>query len=212
MSSLFYPSLEVRWFFPGSIPEAASDWFEQAPHSAPARRTDRYLLLPDQDALGLKLREGRFEAKHRHGRLGVRQFADQAWGRVEHWRKWSFPLEAGPVDDRATPEAAWLPVGKTRRLRTYGLDGGGRPVVCPEDEEPERGCGLELTEVVAAGASWWSLGLEAFGPEPTLTDTFDAVVARVFADPPPVALPVGASFSYPCWFLRLPGVSADAGR
>lgn len=206
--SPFYPSLEVRWFFPGAIPEAVAAWFDEAPHAPAARRTDRYLLLPEQDALGLKLREGRFEAKRRQHRLGVRQFSAQAWGRVEHWRKWSFSLEAGPVGELATPDEAWLSVDKTRRLRTYGLDAEGRPVVrAPSDPEPERGCGLELTEVEAADARWWSLGFEAFGPESTLGETFDAVVARVFSNPPPTALPVGSSFGYPCWFLRLPAPS-----
>ncbi|MGD8968471.1 MAG: hypothetical protein PVI07_13255, partial [Anaerolineae bacterium] len=55
-------------------------------------REDHYLRLSDTYALGIKLRQGRIEAKQRVRRPGVVRFHERVTGIVEHWRKWSFQL------------------------------------------------------------------------------------------------------------------------
>ena len=64
-------TLEVRWFFPGTIPEpGVKDWFLHTPRFGAEltdehgkAREDIYLLTPGTTAMGPKLREGRFEIK-----------------------------------------------------------------------------------------------------------------------------------------------------
>jgi len=66
---------------------------------------------------------------------------------------------------------------------------------------------VELTEVEAGGAAWWSLGFEATGPPGSLRGELDAAAALVFAWvlPDGVELGMDGSQSYARWLRRLPG-------
>ena len=93
-----------------------------------------------------------------------------ATGQAEQWRKWSFPLAAGPseVTSGSTAQSAWIAVNKQRLLRRYRLDESSRLVAVPTVELPTLGCDLELTGIQIGAAEWWTVGLEAFGPESAL--------------------------------------------
>jgi hypothetical protein len=61
---------EVRWFLTGPVSSQARTWFDGLPgenvkQSYP--RQDIYLVIPNRDDLGLKVREGRLEIKTREG-------------------------------------------------------------------------------------------------------------------------------------------------
>jgi hypothetical protein len=66
---------------------------------------------------------------------------------------------------------------------------------------------VELTEILAAGEAWWSLGFEATGPVSLLRDELEAAAALVFARALPGGLELGAgdSLSYVDWLRRQPG-------
>ena len=53
-------SAEIRWFVPGQIPQAVLDWFGAGHALKPEeKRIDEYLMFPDCDTVGVKLRQGK---------------------------------------------------------------------------------------------------------------------------------------------------------
>ena len=60
-------SNELRWFYPGNLPENIQLWFQQNclldPLKSPEAREDVYLYSPGCDYLGIKLRQRRLEVK-----------------------------------------------------------------------------------------------------------------------------------------------------
>ena len=180
-------SLEVRWILPGRFGSAVAEWLGQFPGEVEIRE-DVYLLDPDLRGFSVKVRGGRaLDVKVCQGSHGVLKVAGRALGRMESWQKWSFPYERLGRED-ADP-AGWVPVRKRRRVSRFSLVGG------------ETGCAVELTEVRAREQDWWSLGLEATGPDDLRHSDLEAAAARVFARPPPDVSEFGlhASLSYAAW-------------
>ena len=162
-------------------------------------REDVYLLDPRLRGLSVKVRAGRaFEVKVYQGSPGVLKMAGHALGRMESWQKWSFPYDRLGGED-ANP-AGWMPVRKSRRVSRFSQAGG------------ETGCAVELTEVRAREQDWWSLGLEATGPDDLRPSELEAAAALVFAQPPPDLAEFGLhdSLSYAAWLrdavLGAPGL------
>ncbi len=146
-----WPTVEVRWFYPGQVPGPALAWFRQVasdPEEQPGR-VDYYLLLESTEALGIKMREGRIEIKQRQQRLGLVRFQDGIAGQVEAWRKWSFGLAwAGAF----APPSSWIVVEKKRTLHRFQIGGEGQIVPLPAGSYEAVGCGLELTRIGVGGA------------------------------------------------------------
>ena len=181
---LMIESLEVRWFQRGPAPNPVQAWFEAlGPPGAPESRTDRYLIPTESDDLGLKVREGRVEAKQRtkRGKRGQ-------WGSAEAspalWRKWSLGLATG------TPLApGWVDVVKTRRQRWVQREGAA--------------CALELAEVVLDGALWWSVCLEASGGDDMGRQrVFQEAAGRWLGRSDAPLLSHDAACGYPTWLRR----------
>lgn len=187
---------EVRWFFPGPVPEPAAAWFDGLGAGPPQTRTDHY-LRPTDDALNLKLREGLVEVKRRGS---VAPFdAPRAAGTLERWRKWGFRLAE---HDAPAPEGEWLAVTKTRRLAHYAVeDGRARPH--PGEAPAALGCDVELGRVEVEGAVWWTVCFEAYGaPLGALPDALRRTAAAVLTPAAP-PLPAPASLGYPAWLQRV---------
>ena len=176
-----YRSAEVRWFGRGEIPPPVEAWFAGlGARPETETRTDRY-LAPTSDALGVKLREGQVEAKRRQSTLDRLAVGETA-ATVELWAKWSFPL-AEPVEEIGDD---WVAVTKSRRQRHAE----------PAGEAGE--CALELSRLAVDGQAWWSVCLEATGPDPAAA-LADAA-GRWLAGAPP--LPASEARGYPAW-LRM---------
>ena len=177
---------EVRWFHAGRAPAAVAAWFDAlGPPVEAASRTDRY-LRPTDDALGVKLREGRVEAKRRDGTAGPLA-AGRAEATVETWTKWSFALSEAPVVGET-----WVEVAKTRRQREHAAG--------------DASCRLELSEVEVGGAAWWSVCLEADGPNAEARQRALAEAAARWlgrADAP--ALAAADARGYPAWLMEVAG-------
>ncbi|MGB3544970.1 hypothetical protein [Rubrivirga sp.] len=184
-----YRTAEVRWFMPGAIPPAVRDWFDAlGPGSSPGQapeaetRTDLY-LAPTSDALGVKLRDGRVEAKRRTGTLGL---LDLEGGpvEVEAWAKWSFETPTALESRQASEanEAGWIPVEKTRRQRHAD------------------GCALELSRIVLEGEDWWSVCLEATGADDAeRRSALEAGARRWLAIEDAPSLASSDAAGYPAW-------------
>ncbi|WP_235526439.1 hypothetical protein [Nostoc piscinale] len=78
-------TIEVRWFYPGTIPTEIEEWFPQ--NCSPEKREDWYLYAPKCDYWGIKLRQERLEVKWRKAELGVLNVGELIEGRVEKWGK-----------------------------------------------------------------------------------------------------------------------------
>lgn len=193
---------EIRWFFAGTIPESAAAWFEAQVCTAPPQppRTDYYLRLAEGDSLGIKLREGRIEAKQREGTSRLVQLDERAAGQAESWRKWSFEL--AEMGESAADAAQWAGVWKARRWCLFRVGENGRITPAPLDAILEQGCACELTEVrlIDTAELWWSLGFEAFGG--TAVDRRGQLLHTAgyfLGQGNGPLLPIEQSYSYPKW-------------
>ena len=202
-------SLEVRWIFPGQLTAAVARWFGRFPAGTESRE-DSYLLDPPLPGLSVKVRGGgALEVKVFGGSPGMLEVAGRARGRMESWRKWSFPLR--PRSQHRAGLAGWRPVSKRRRISRFS-SAGGQMVTLAAGLGDERRCEVELTEVRTGGQHWWTLGFEATGPADLLRSELQATAALVFAQ----ALPGGAqpgpeqSSSYAQWLSLRPGAGSDA--
>ena len=190
------PRLEVRWIRSGALEPQILDWFARFPISIESR-VDSYLSDPDIDGLSVKARGGRtLEVKvqcGRHGELVV----PGARGFLESWQRWSF--HGGAANWAGTDSPAWMAVSKLRRMTFIGSN--GEPCAADEDRGREIGCAIELTDVATAGRQWWTLSLEANGPQDDLPDLIESTAMTVFSEPMPggAALRSDESTSYAGW-------------
>jgi hypothetical protein len=201
-------SLEVRWIFPGRLETAVAGWFARFPAESESRE-DAYLLRPYLHGLSVKIRGGgALEVKVHRGSPGILDVAERAHGRMESWQKWSFPC--GPLAPGGADPAGWRLVRKRRRIIRFSLASGKNPVPVPVQVPgpgSEPGCAVELTEVVVAGETWWSLGFEATGPAEEFRSELEAAAALMFAQAPPGGVEFGSddSRSFAEWLRSRPG-------
>ena len=202
-----FSTTEVRWFHKGNLSLPALAWFESCPGDWQEQlaRTDYYLLNPDSDALGIKLREGRLELKQRLLELGVANLHDHVWGLLERWQKWSFVLAGTPsiLQEINRPESVWLAMHKQRKLRRYRFDHEAFIEPVPVDHLPLQGCTVELTNVRCADQAWWSLAFEAYGTETSSREILVAVARQLFEGHEAPVLAAVNSYGYPRWLARL---------
>jgi hypothetical protein len=237
-----WSTLEVRWFFPGPLAESGAGveaWFRSRARcdggdgplpvawdpAPPAWREDRYLLVPDQDDMGIKWREGRLEIKGREAALGPTPFAPGIEGVCERWLKWSYAGEA--IERRFTDvfhgrgADAVVTVEKRRLQRHLHLKRSGAVVEVDRADPRRRGVDVELAQIRVLGASGsgsslhWSLGFEAF-PSDKVGARFAEIVPGFLDGCPALPLNADRSMPYPRWlrtFDHSPSTDPeDAGR
>ena len=202
-----YPTLEVRWFVSGQIPEPIHQWFHNgtiAPTPV-AEREDWYLCLPGTVNLGIKQREGKLEIKKRTSDCGVCSLSDRVSGQVEQWVKWSFGLDAEQSDiGKAAFQGEWIAVQKSRQQKRYEVTPSGTvQAIDSSDSSISTGCNLELAQLLVFDQPWFSVGFEAFGEMDALEKTLDRVLHKVLADPEFPTVEAEQSMSYPRWLTML---------
>lgn len=195
-------SLEVRWIIRGQLDEDIRDWFAHFPAGTEAR-ADTYLVWPRLGGLSVKLRDGSaLDVKSYLGSPGTLNLPHSGRGRLESWRKWSFPYD--PPAQVHAPDRGWVVVRKRRLSTWFPLAAGQDPAPAPRPSALP-GCTAELTEADAFGDAWWSVGLEATGPAGLLHGALQHAADLVFARP----LPAGTGFSlensqsYAQWLRQL---------
>ena len=194
-------TVEVRWILPGLPADAVAGWFGRFPGAMDSRE-DAYLVHPVLRGLAVKIRAGQMlEVKRYHGSPGILDAAGRARGRIECWRKWSFPF--GPLGPNDAGPPGWTVVHKRRRMSRFRLV-GGRLMADAAERATGPECGVELTEVRSGGENCWSLGFEATGPADLLRNTLEGTAALMFAQAPPgdAELDMGHCQSYAEWLSR----------
>ena len=194
-------TVEVRWILPGQLDAAIAGWFRRFPARTESRE-DAYLIHPVLRGLSVKIRAGRvLQVKVYHGCPGILDAAGRARGRLESWRKWSFPFE--PLGPNDAGLSAWTVVHKRRRISQFRL-ASGRIMAGIPGRATEPACAVELTEVSSGSETWWSLGFEATGPVDLLRSTLQGTTALVFARtlPADVEFDMSHCQSYADWLSR----------
>jgi hypothetical protein len=201
----------VRWILPGPLDAAVAGWFGRFP-AAMDSREDSYFVHPVLRGLAVKIRAGQLlEVKRYEGSPGILDAAGRARGRIECWRKWSFPFGPLGPDDAGPP--SWTVVHKRRRMTRLRV-AGGRLVAEAAERATGPECGVELTEVRSGGETWWSLGFEATGPADLLRRTLAGAAALMFAQalPGDVELDMGHCQSYAEWLCRHRAIAANSPK
>lgn len=209
-------SLEVRWIFAGRLAAAMTEWFGRF-SAQTITLEDAYLVDPYMPGLSVKVRERRaLEVKAYYGSPGLLEVPGRARGRLESWRKWSFPFDrSSPFDlagrGRGDP-ASWRTLSKKRRICWFSRS--GEPTVARFPGPGERiGCAVELAEFRVPGQDWWTLGFESTGPgrAEVLRDQLEAAAALVFAQALPggTELGIGDSMPYARWLRGQPGIGGN---
>lgn len=190
-------SLEVRWIVPGQLGQAVCDWFTRFP-GLKEEREDVYLLRPRLAGLSVKLRDAStLDVKSYLGSPGVLALPGWGQGRLESWRKWSFPYGATPFADPGP--GGWVTVSKSRRSAWFPLPASDNPA--PVRPPPGTGCMAELTRIEVGGERWWSVGLEATGSTGLLPAAVRHAAGLLFAGPLPAwaGFRLDNSLSYVQW-------------
>ena len=163
-----YKSREVRWFFKDRN-DVIVKWFQshQLDFNKVHPRIDYYHLPTLSEALGIKIREGRLEIKHRVSGPYPGMLYQNQHVNFEDWTKWSFELRNGSPETVAIVEDKkhqnWLAVIKKRMAVNVGEAQNGEPNILSLDIPIARGCQLEYTELEVGGELYYSFGLEWFG-------------------------------------------------
>ena len=197
-------SWEVRWIRPGALTSWMIEWFARLVGEVESRE-DTYLVGRRIQGVSVKIRGGALlDVKVAEGRYhGVLDVPGRARGRIQSWRKSSFPIAlVPPTMEVASPD--WVRVGKMRRIGRFGFADGRPTSHNGECVENEATCAVELTEVTQGAELWWTLGLEAAGNPTAATAAIDAIAAVVFDEPMPggLRLSVVDSMSYSEWLRR----------
>ena len=216
-------TLEIRWFFPGIVPEKeVGDWFFTNPRFGKRltekqgkKREDLYLLTPGNTGIGPKLREGMLEIKLLQGGHEITEPMSSAIGRGEVWHKWKWPYARRKKDKEidefitdgllaGTRQKLRVMVWKQRWQRKFRVAGPGELApVAGSKKDLAWWVSAELTALVVKGVPWWTLAVEVCeNPEasPLLLKQCLTWMLQDYAGP---RLTAGNSYSYPAWLVVL---------
>lgn len=192
MTSAIY-TWEVRWFLDGAAPARVVERFA----GERGQRRDTYLIIPNANELGIKLREGRLEVKGRLRSESERAFAPAARGQFELWSKWSYDAEGWQ-----TASIPQVQVGKTRYERHYVACSDGTFERRTQNAAEEASVHVEVAQLRVGSRSFWSFGLEYLAKDGELPVQLPGLVTDVVSELQ-LELPAAECVSYPGWLVRL---------
>jgi len=213
-------TVEIRWFYPGSIPDSVEEWFALLGPglSREVARIDYYLSPArwsrQRDHRGIKFREGRLEIKDRIRSAGIIQLGSRVTGELESWQKWGFHLKDGDstTADDLVDQRDWIAVVKERAMRRYNVDNKGN-VAVSDPGQLTVDCEMELSSVRVGDETWWTLALEAPGNEEQGVFALTATGHEALGSDVAPNLTMSNSKSYPNWMSAdLANRKGDNGR
>ncbi|OUL19863.1 hypothetical protein BV378_32130 [Nostoc sp. RF31YmG] len=198
-------SNELRWFYPGKLPDNIQVWFCANclidPLKSPEAREDVYLYSPGCDYLGIKLRQGRLEVKWRQAELDVMDFGELVTGKAEKWGKWLCEDSQGESFQPAIVlgNPSWITVQKVRYSQLFQVFADFSVQAVAANEPIDNGCSVEITNLAVHDNAWWSLAFEAFGEDKRRKENLKATANWVFHTYRNSPLAIADSFGYPHW-------------
>lgn len=178
-----YKSREIRWFLQEENQlDHILQWLKghnEGPgeNDITEERTDKYLMLPGDETMSIKQRNGKIEIKQRTEILKeVYQLNGNKTGQLEEWVKYVFTSVKDAnsfvkkIFDRKEEEIIWQDVKKKRLSvkiteKKYGRWQFHNPAV-----KSEQGCQIEYTTITIAGKSYYTFAMEWFGENPPVLD------------------------------------------
>ena len=187
---------EIRWFLRDQpVPLEAVFGSDVEPES----RTDWYAPVAHAGT-GTKLREGRLETKLRTDAVETMDYAG-CRGAVERWQKWSAELPESQPDDTLLMRNGWIPVHKERWMQVWSAEGKD---VAAVTHRVGQGALFEVTRLTVADDTWWTIALEAFGPEGHRHPALERVTHHVLGQlPDHRRLSLTDSMGYPAWLMTM---------
>lgn len=195
-----FESTEIRWFFKGKIPTIVNWSNETGSHNISVEsRIDYYLLIPDTDYIGIKLRNSRLEIKWRRK---VHEFNSSNLtisGFVENWLKWDWNSNTSHIEMvqlfKKNEQNPWVRVHKKRIQKKFNIY--DNRLISISSRELYSDFALEITELVANNQAWWSVGLDSFSGKEN--PYFDQIILEHLTKPYTLSLGKESSYGYPHW-------------
>jgi hypothetical protein len=208
--------LELRWFFPGDLPQDIKFWFENLDDASylvqEKRREDYQLPIPSCDYISIKLREERLEIKWRSQREHFSALSGRIKGTEEKWTKWAWISD--PKNNSSyesfkigEPFGPTIKIEKARNTRRFEILNRNtyndtllhsRPI--KQIKEGITGYSIEITNIKSLDKSWWSLALETFGTEER--KIIHAAVEQLLNTYSGPALREESSYGYSHWLVN----------
>jgi len=171
---------EIRWFFQNEN-EHIRDWFDKLDFEMKESRTDYYLDIEKED-VGVKVRDGKVEIKHRIGTRAQGCLNTNIWGCYEDFVKWSFYVRdsdymLSSILDGQQPR--WVSIKKCRKVVLL-VERDGNIAVKPSGYATASCCQVEYTQLEIDGENWITFGLEWFGNE--RVELNDDIIAEILGN------------------------------
>jgi len=195
-----YLTTEVRWFDKGSIPPAMKSWFTKIHPKVwtEAERTDFYYSLPNDDTIGIKLRENRIEIKKRQAVSKPIRFTPQATGAIETWEKRSIALHPAGINfDEIATDAIWVGVRKRRNLQRYRLIESLAPIPIAYHRRAPQEFTLELSQIRIGKEHRWTIAFEFYETTNIPISKIQNIIKETLISLPELMLDSHLSFGYP---------------
>ncbi|MUP45485.1 hypothetical protein E0K83_06965 [Gramella sp. BOM4] len=163
-----FSTTEIRWFSK-ELSRPVLTWFNDHCYhfDQTEARTDYYLPIENRKGIGIKLREGNIEVKHRTGVPKSAEIVENLNGLMESYIKWSFnAAEDDPLSNQIIHENKydWIALKKTR-LGFILTEKDSEVTRMELDEIVDFGCQVEYTRVETEQETWYTFGLEWFGDQ-----------------------------------------------
>jgi hypothetical protein len=198
-----FQTIEVRWFYPGVLPDQVGKWFNTLgePLEKIDTRSDFYLQSNSPD-LGVKLRQGNLEVKYRQQDLGTIAIDGLENSQVEQWSKWiCVDDSSGLTPTKIAGKPGWLKVDKIRDRRLYRVDVTDTVKLTQTANPTADIAAIEITQLQLQSQIWWTIACEYFGDNISI-DQFGSLVRSLRAGYPSSTSPLPISCGYPQWLSQ----------
>ncbi len=196
-----FQTIEVRWFYPGALPDEVRQWFNPLGESLEKidTRSDFYLQSQALD-IGVKLRQGNLEVKYRQQNLGTIAIEGVENSQVEQWSKWiCIDRSSGGITPTNTAgKPGWLKVDKIRDRRLYRVDFADSVQLTQIASPTADIAAIELTQLQLQSQIWWTIACEYFGDNISI-DRFGVLVRSLLDGYPTSISTIPISCGYPQW-------------
>ncbi len=199
-----FGSIEIRWFYPGVLPDEISKWFATLgkPLEKIDTRSDFYLQSSSPD-IGVKLRQGNLEVKSRQQDWTI---VIDGWehSQVEQWTKWIC------LDDRSSltsstigSKLGWIKVDKIRDRRLYRVDFNDRLQLTQIPIPIDKAVAIEMTQLQVKDRIWWTIACEYLGNNISIDLQFVPLVRSLLVDFSLADRTRSISCGYPQWLNQV---------
>jgi len=217
-------SKETRWFLAKEKVQPIITWFEglnkpqYLSDDAIYPRKDFYLVMPEVENLGIKIREPKkdavsgkiktaLEVKRLISENEELELRNNNKGYSNKWQKLSYELTEGGSDLLSVNSSLsssgnnWLRVDKDRILAKYDAQ---HKTITEGNADLDESCGIELTKIKINNSVFYSFGLEAISKSGHKLDkNFSGCCSYIFDQINLTGLSPESSLSYPEFLAKM---------